>query len=72
VGGRARANQFPPSSYVKFAVDFDGNGRRDLILQRARRTASTANYLKGYGWERGQPWDEGTPQFLGAESLEQG
>ena len=55
--------QFLPSNYIKFAVDFDGNGRRDLIHSVPDVLASTANYLKGYGWQRGQPWGEGTPNF---------
>jgi len=61
--GELGQTQFLPSNYVKFAVDFDGNGRRDLIRSVPDALASTANYLKGYGWERGQPWDEGTHNF---------
>jgi lytic murein transglycosylase len=55
--------QFLPSSYYKFAVDFDGDGRRDLIRSVPDVLASTANYLKGYGWQAGQRWNEGTPNF---------
>ena len=61
--GEIGQTQFMPSSYLKFAVDFDGNGRRDLIRSVPDVLASTANYLKGYGWQRGQPWDEGTANF---------
>src|SRR5262245_32147906 len=61
--GELGQTQFLPSSYVKFAVDFDGNGRRHLIRSVTDELASTANYLKGYGCERGQPWDEGTSNF---------
>jgi membrane-bound lytic murein transglycosylase B len=61
--GELGQTQFLPSNYVKFAVDFDGNGRRDLIHSVPDALASTANYLKGFGWERGQPWTEGTPNF---------
>jgi lytic murein transglycosylase len=61
--GELGQTQFLPSNYVKFAVDFDGNGRRDLIRSVPDALASTANYLKGYGWERGQPWTEGTENF---------
>jgi lytic murein transglycosylase len=61
--GELGQTQFLPSSYVKFAVDFDGNGRRDLIRSVPDALASTANYLKNYGWERGQPWTEGTENF---------
>jgi lytic murein transglycosylase len=61
--GEIGQTQFLPSSYLKYAVDYDGNGRRDLIHSVPDVLASTANYLKGYGWQRGQPWGEGTPNF---------
>jgi lytic murein transglycosylase len=61
--GELGQTQFLPSSYLKFAVDFDGNGRRDLIRSPADALASTANYLRGYGWQRGQPWTPGSPNF---------
>jgi membrane-bound lytic murein transglycosylase B len=55
--------QFMPSSYVKFAVDYDGKGRSDLIHSVPDALASTANYLRGYGWQAGQPWSEGSANF---------
>jgi lytic murein transglycosylase len=61
--GEIGQTQFLPSSYVKFAVDFDGNGRRDLIRSVPDALASTANYLRGYGWQPGQGWDEGSKNF---------
>jgi lytic murein transglycosylase len=61
--GEIGQTQFLPSSYLKFAVDYDGDGRRDLIHSVPDVLASTANYLKGYGWQPGKPWDEGTPNF---------
>lgn len=61
--GEIGQTQFLPSSYLKYGVDFDGNGKRDLIHSSADALASTANYLKGYGWRRGEPWDEGTENF---------
>ncbi len=61
--GELGQTQFLPSSYYRFAVDFDGNGRRDLIRSVPDVLASTANYLKGYGWRRGQPWTEGSQNF---------
>jgi len=61
--GEIGQTQFLPSSYLKFAVDYDGNGHRDLIHSVPDVLASTANYLKGYGWQRGQPWGEGTANF---------
>lgn len=61
--GEIGQTQFLPSSYLKFAVDFDGNGKRDLIHSAPDALASTANYLKSYGWRRGEPWNEGTANF---------
>jgi len=61
--GEIGQTMFLPSSYVKYAVDYDGNGRRDLIRSVPDVLASTANYLKSYGWHRGEPWGEGTPNF---------
>jgi membrane-bound lytic murein transglycosylase B len=61
--GELGQTQFLPSSYLRFAVDFDGDGHRDLIHSSADALASTANYLKGYGWKPGAPWGEGTANF---------
>jgi lytic murein transglycosylase len=61
--GELGQTQFLPSSYVAFAVDFDGNGRRDLLSSTSDVLASTANYLRGHGWRPGQPWTEGTANF---------
>jgi lytic murein transglycosylase len=61
--GEIGQTQFLPSSYVKFAVDFDGNGRRDLIRSVPDALGSTANYLRGYGWQRGGALAEGSPNF---------
>jgi lytic murein transglycosylase len=48
--------QFIPSTYQRLAVDFDGDGRRDLVNSVADALGSTANYLKRAGWRPGQPW----------------
>jgi lytic murein transglycosylase len=61
--GELGQTQFLPSSYVKYAVDYDGDGKRDLIHSFADALGSTANYLKGYGWQAGKPWGEGTPNY---------
>jgi lytic murein transglycosylase len=61
--GEIGQTQFLPSSYVAYAVDFDGDGRADLIRSTADVLASTANFLKGHGWQAGQPWDDGTANF---------
>jgi lytic murein transglycosylase len=50
--------QFQPKIYFQYAVDFDGNGRRDMIRSAPDALASAANYLKGMGWQPGQPWIE--------------
>jgi lytic murein transglycosylase len=61
--GEIGQTQFMPSSYVKFAVDFDGNGRRDLVRSAPDVLASTANFLAGYGWQRGKDWEPGSANF---------
>lgn len=48
--------QFIPTTYARLAVDFDGNGRRDLVDSIPDALGSTANYLKRAGWESGRPW----------------
>ena len=47
--------QFMPSSYLAYAVDFDGDGRRDIWTSHADTFASIANYLRANGW-RGADW----------------
>lgn len=47
--------QFMPSSYRKYAVDFNGDGKIDLLHENADAIGSAANYLKRYGWVRGEP-----------------
>ncbi len=61
--GEIGQTQFMPSSYLKFAVDFDGSGRRDLVHSVPDVLASTAKYLKSYGWQAGAGWDPGEPNF---------
>jgi lytic murein transglycosylase len=48
--------QFLPEHYLEHAVDFDGDGRRDLIRSSPDALASAANYMAKLGWQRGQPW----------------
>jgi len=48
--------QFMPSSYLKYAVDFDGDGRRDIWSSPADVFASIGNYLATNGWVTGQTW----------------
>ena len=61
--GELGQTQFMPSSWIKYAVDFDGNGRRDLLHSAPDVLASTANYLAGYGWQRGKDYQQGAPNF---------
>ncbi|WEK49960.1 MAG: lytic murein transglycosylase [Candidatus Kaistia colombiensis] len=61
--GELGQTQFLPSSYVRFAVDFDRSGHADLRNSPIDVLASTANYLKGYGWQRGGSWEEGSHNF---------
>jgi membrane-bound lytic murein transglycosylase B len=47
--------QFLPSSYRKYAVDFDGDGHRDLVGSAADAIGSVANYYRSFGWKTGAP-----------------
>jgi lytic murein transglycosylase len=48
--------QFMPSTFLRIAVDFDGDGRRDIVASVPDALGSTANYLKRAGWVTGAPW----------------
>ena len=48
--------QFMPSTFRRLAVDFDGDGRRDLMDSVPDALASTANYLRRAGWRTGESW----------------
>ncbi|MGH8666446.1 MAG: lytic murein transglycosylase [Burkholderiales bacterium] len=48
--------QFMPSTYLRLAVDFDGDGRRDIVASVPDALGSTANYLRRAGWVTGAPW----------------
>ncbi len=61
--GEIGQTQFMPSNYIKYAVDFDANGKRDLLRSAPDVLASTANYLASYGWKRDQGWEPGQPNF---------
>jgi membrane-bound lytic murein transglycosylase B len=61
--GEIGQTQFMPSSYLKFAVDFDNNGRRDLLHSPPDVLASTANFLASHGWQKSKGWEPGSPNF---------
>ena len=61
--GEIGQTQFLPSSYIKYGVDYDGNGHVDLRRSVPDVLASTANLLKVNGWRAGAPYSEGTANF---------
>jgi len=56
--GELGQTQFLPGHYLAHAVDYDGDGRRDLFKSPADVIGSTAAYLKHLGWRAGEPWLE--------------
>jgi membrane-bound lytic murein transglycosylase B len=54
--GAMGQTQFMPTTYNQHAVDFDGDGKRDLWNSSTDALASAAHYLQASGWQRGQPW----------------
>ena len=61
--GEIGQTQFLPSSYIKYGVDFDGNGHVDLRHSVPDVLASTANLLKTNGWQAGGDYHEGSANF---------
>ena len=61
--GEIGQTQFLPSSYIKYGVDYDGNGHVDLRHSVPDVLASTANLLHVNGWRAGAPFSEGTENF---------
>ncbi|MEJ8475142.1 lytic murein transglycosylase [Roseibium algae] len=55
-GGAMGQPQFMPTSYLKYAVDFDGNGHPDIWRTEVDTMASIANYLAKHGWAKGRDW----------------
>jgi lytic murein transglycosylase len=56
--GELGQTQFLPQHYYNYAVDYDGDGRRDLIHSIPDIIGSTANFISNLGWRRGEPWLE--------------
>jgi lytic murein transglycosylase len=61
--GEIGHTQFMPSAYLKYAVNVEGGGGGNLMASPADALASTANFLRGHGWQPGAGWDEGQPNF---------
>lgn len=61
--------QFIPTSYLAYAVDMDGNGRRDIWNSVPDALATAANLLKSNGWQKGRPWGYEVAMPVGAEKL---
>ena len=61
--GEIGQTQFLPSSYIKYGVDYDGDGHVDLRHSAPDVLASTAKYLKTNGWHAGAPFGEGSANF---------
>lgn len=56
--GELGQTQFLPSHYFKHAIDYDGDGRRNLMRSAPDIVASTAAFITSLGWQKGQPWLE--------------
>ena len=54
--GELGQTQMMPSEYIKYAVDWDGDGRRNLLRSAPDVIGSTGNYLVSLGWKAGEPW----------------
>lgn len=54
--GELGPTQFTPADYFKHGLDFDGDGRVDMINSLPDALASAANLMKSFGWQKGQPW----------------
>ena len=54
--GASGQPQFLPSSWYKYAVDYDRDGRKDIWKTKSDVFASIANYMKQHGWKTGEPW----------------
>jgi membrane-bound lytic murein transglycosylase B len=60
--------QFMPSSYLRYAVDFEGHGRRDIWTSKPDVLGSIANYLAQSGWRPGQIWGQAVTVPAGVDA----
>ncbi|MGL3607758.1 lytic murein transglycosylase [Rhizobium sp. G187] len=61
--GEIGQTQFLPRNVVRFGADGDGDGHIDMVRSRSDALASTANFLRGHGWQPGAGYQEGEPNF---------
>ncbi len=61
--GELGQTQFMAENYLRYAVDFDGDGRRDLVKSRADALASAAHFLRRHGWQPMADYQPGTNNF---------
>ena len=54
--GELGQTQFLPGHYYNYAIDYDGDGKRDLLRDNADIIASSGNFIKSLGWKAGEPW----------------
>lgn len=64
--------QFMPTSYLRYAVDFDGTGRRNIWTDRADVLGSIANYLAQSGWHSGETWGQPVALPAGFDAAQAG
>ena len=64
--------QFMPSSYLSYAVDADGDGKRDIWDSKPDVFGSMANYLARHGWKRGEPWGQPIQVSAGFDASQAG
>ncbi len=61
--GEIGQTQFLPANVLKYGVDGDGNGHIDMVRSKADALASTANFLRGHGWQPGAGYQPGQANF---------
>ncbi|WP_110751559.1 lytic murein transglycosylase [Phyllobacterium leguminum] len=62
--GEIGQTQFLPANVLKYGVDGDGNGHIDMARSKADALASTANFLRGHGWQPGAGYQQGDANFV--------
>lgn len=61
--GEIGQTQFLPANVLKYGTDGDGDGRIDMVRSKADALASTANFLRGHGWQPGAGYQPGEANF---------